>query len=165
MTSTLFRLVRRLTALAAVAVAVTAAVFAGEAKALNPNQTSVKTIVNTVYWDLDSYWIPRTPASVGYFDYWLNGSLIDYATPCVTTSTQHGTEGFYCRPNQRSTSTTTSRLATSIPSATDRRPSGRRTSMGTMSRTCWGSPGGRIRPTRSFWPTASPGCTSTTAST
>jgi predicted metalloprotease len=100
MTSTLFRLVRRLIALAAVAVAVTAAVFAGEAKALNPNQTSVKTIVNTVYWDLDSYWIPSRRASVGYFDYWSSGSLIDYATPCATTSTQHGTEGFYCPPNQ-----------------------------------------------------------------
>jgi predicted metalloprotease len=93
---------RRSIVLVVVVVVVVAAfaVFAGEAKALNPDQTSVPTIVKTVYWDLDSYWIPSTRAGVGYFDYWSNGVLIDFSTPCLATGTQHGTEGFYCPSNQ-----------------------------------------------------------------
>jgi len=100
MKAKLFRMGRRSIALAVVVVAaVAAAVFAGEAKALNPEQTSVTTIVNTIYWDLDGYWLPSTRAGVGYFDYWSNGSLVDYSTPCFATGTQHGTEGFYCPTN------------------------------------------------------------------
>jgi predicted metalloprotease len=95
-----FQLIRRSLALVIVAAAVTAAAFAGEAKALNPEQTSVTGIVNSIYWDLDSYWIPARRAGVAYFDYYANGVLIDYADPCNNTSTQHGTEGFYCPSNE-----------------------------------------------------------------
>jgi predicted metalloprotease len=101
MKSKLFQLTRRSIALAALAVAVTAAsVFAGEAKALNPNQTSVTTIVNTIYWDLESYWIPATRPGVQYFDYWANGVLVENSTACMNTAAQHGTEGFYCPGSQ-----------------------------------------------------------------
>jgi predicted metalloprotease len=94
-----FQLIRKPLALVAVATAVAAAAFAGEAKALNPDQTSVTTIVNTIYWDLDSYWLPNVRAGVAYFDYYANGVLVDLADPCNNTSTQHGTEGFYCPSN------------------------------------------------------------------
>ena len=90
----------RLAGAIAVLVLVAVAATAGNARALNPNQTSVTTIVNTVYWDLDAYWIPSRRAGVGYYDYYSNGVLVDYSTPCNNTSTAHGSEGFYCPTNE-----------------------------------------------------------------
>ncbi len=94
------KLIHRLVALTAVVALVAVAAMTGNAKALNPNQTSVTTIVNTVYWDLDAYWIPSRQAGVGYYDFYSNGVLVDYATPCDNTSATHGWEGFYCPTNE-----------------------------------------------------------------
>jgi predicted metalloprotease len=94
------RFVHRVLALAALGVALAAAAFTDRANALNPEQTSVTNIVNIVYWDLDAYWRPSRRSSVGYYDYFDRGVLIDFATPCGNTTAFHGAEGFYCPGNE-----------------------------------------------------------------
>jgi predicted metalloprotease len=91
---------RQLAVAIAVLLLLAVAATAGNARALNPNQTSVTTIVNTVYGDLDDYWIPIRRAGVAYYDFYSSGVLVDYWTSCQHTSTAHGWEGFYCPTNE-----------------------------------------------------------------
>jgi predicted metalloprotease len=84
-------------ALAVLSLAAVAAFGASEAKALNPTQTDVVTIVNTVYWDLDQFWgAPTQKPGVGYYDYVADGRLVNYQTECGSTANNIGYQGFYC---------------------------------------------------------------------
>ena len=94
------RFARKLVLLAAISAALASAAFPGSAQALNPEQTSVTNIVNTVYWNLDAYWRPSRQAGVAYYDYYYRGVLVDFATPCGNTSGYHGAEGFFCPTNE-----------------------------------------------------------------
>ncbi len=68
-----------------------------EAEALNPNQNTVQGVVNTLYWDLDTFWgKPAQKPGVGYYNYWGNGSIYHYATSCGNTSGYVDVQGFYC---------------------------------------------------------------------
>jgi predicted metalloprotease len=103
------RFLRRLAVLSVLTAALSAATFVGTAKAVNPEQTTVTGVVNYEYWDLDAFWKPLlnyygktyTQPGVRYFDYYdPYGRLVDYSTSCGTTSTRHGSQGFYCPSSQ-----------------------------------------------------------------
>jgi len=71
------------------------AVQTQDAKALNPEQTSVSNVVNSVYYDLVRFWGPRTKPSINYY----HAGGADWSTPCGWTGNSWGTQGFYCSPN------------------------------------------------------------------
>jgi predicted metalloprotease len=102
------RLLTRIALVGAVlGVLIGASSLVATAKAINPAQTSVTTVVNLEYWDLEAFWKPilnyygraYSRPYVNYYDYYSNGRLMDYNVPncwTKTTTNQHGTEGFYC---------------------------------------------------------------------
>jgi predicted metalloprotease len=89
---------KRITALLIVILAVAAfsGVAVNDAKALNPEQTSVTGITTPVYWDLVRFWnVSNFKPSLNF--YHAGGS--DWMTPCGSTASSWGTQGFYCGPN------------------------------------------------------------------
>jgi predicted metalloprotease len=80
-----------------VALAAVSGVSAGDAQALNPNQTTPSGVVNALYWDLDYFWgQPQREPGVGYYNYWANGQLVNYQASCDWTGDFIGSQGFYC---------------------------------------------------------------------
>jgi predicted metalloprotease len=70
---------------------------AERAEALNPNQTTVVGTVNAVYWDIDKFWgLTTYDPAVGYYNYVSNGQVVHFNTICGPTSSNVGTQGFYC---------------------------------------------------------------------
>jgi predicted metalloprotease len=104
------RLVTRIAVVvAALAVLVGGTSLASTAKAINPTQTTVTGVINYEYWDLEAFWKPLlayygksyTRPGVQYYDYSDSyGRMVDLSTPCGSTATQHGSEGFYCSLSQ-----------------------------------------------------------------
>ena len=69
--------------------------LATEAKSLNPEQKTVASTVNIVYWDLVKFWGPRTNPGVNYY----NNGYADYwavCNPAAWTGNFHGSFGFAC---------------------------------------------------------------------
>ena len=96
---------RQIVVLLAVATIVASAGFTDNAKAFNPEQTTVKGAVNIEYWDLVPFWrniltywrYPYSNPGVGYYHYYANGQMVNYRTPCGSTRNSWWTQGFYCR--------------------------------------------------------------------
>ena len=89
---------KRITALLIVILAVAAfsGVAVNDAKALNPEQTSVTGITTPVSGDLVRFWnVSNFKPSLNF--YHAGGS--DWMTPCGSTASSWGTQGFYCGPN------------------------------------------------------------------
>jgi predicted metalloprotease len=94
----------RLALLFAVLAIIAGAALASNAHALNPERTSLTAVVNTVYWDLDRFWIPSRRPGVAYFNYTdSSGRLVNRRTACNfggnrTTTTASDTT-FFCNGN------------------------------------------------------------------
>jgi len=91
----------RVLTLILVAAAVLAATSAlpDTARAINPTQTTATGVVNYEFRDLAAFWGGQQPG-VRYYNYYANGQLVVYNTPCGSTLNNHGTQGFYCPPSR-----------------------------------------------------------------
>ena len=152
-----------LTLAAALVLGLTAAVGTTPASAMTPPQTTLKSTMNTLYWELDGFWRYALGNSANYASPTIDYYDSPYTPPgCGAPSTT--TRSWRTATGTRSGSSTPSTRARSTTSATTRPGSSSPTNGVTTSRTCsgWTPSSRRTFALASSTPTAWPACSRAT---